>query len=99
MAIALGLKAEEVLRYHHEYFMLLGCYEFSKVYLQIKDNPWPYMNLVRLAQNSGMSNDDVVALLNTAKGHLPRVKLEYDRVKAELNSLKDEKSKSAKEHQ
>jgi lambda repressor-like predicted transcriptional regulator len=32
VAIALGIKAEEVLRYQHEYFMLLGCYEFTKVY-------------------------------------------------------------------
>jgi hypothetical protein len=99
VAIALGLKAEEVLRYHHEYYMLLGCYEFSKVYLQIKDNPWAYVNLVRLAHDSGMSDEDVVELLNIAKGHLPRVKLEYDRLKAELNSLVNEKRNSAKEHQ
>jgi predicted transcriptional regulator len=99
VAIALGLKAEEVLRYHHEYFMLLGCTEFTKVYLQIKDNPWPYVNVVKLAQNSGISDDEVLELLNIAKGHLPRVKLEYDRLKAELNSLGDERSNSAKEHE
>jgi predicted transcriptional regulator len=39
VAIILGLKTEEVLRYHHEYFMLLGCYDFTNVYPQIKDNP------------------------------------------------------------
>ena len=33
-AITLGLKSEEALRYHQEYFMLLGCTEFTKVYLQ-----------------------------------------------------------------
>jgi hypothetical protein len=79
--------------------MLLGCYEFTKVYLQIKDNPWPYVNLVKLAQNSGTSDDEVVELLKIAKGHLPRVRLEYDRLKAELNSLEDGKRNSAKEHQ
>ena len=99
VAIALGLKAEEVLRYHQEYYMLLGCYEFTKVYLQIKENPWAYVNLVRLSHDSGMSDEDVVELLNIAKGHLPRVRLEYDRLKAELNSLEDEKSNSAKEQQ
>ena len=31
--------------------MLLGLTEFTKVYLQIKNNPWPYVNLVKLAQN------------------------------------------------
>jgi len=99
VAIALGLKAEEVLRYHHEYFMLLGCYEFSRVYLQIKENPWAYVNLVKLAQDSGVHEVEVVELLNIAKGHLPRVKLDYDRLKAELTSLEDEKRNSAKEQQ
>jgi predicted transcriptional regulator len=90
VAITLGLKSEEVLRYHQEYFMLLGCTEFTKVYLQIKDSPWPYVNLVKLAQNSGISDSEVIELLEIAKGHLPRVSLEYDRLKAELNSLKAE---------
>ncbi|MGH9979885.1 MAG: hypothetical protein ACRD8Z_29195 [Nitrososphaeraceae archaeon] len=99
VAIELGLKSEEVLRYHHEYFMLLGCYEFTKVYLQIKENPWAYVNLVKLAQDSGMSGEDVMELLNIAKGHLPRIRLEYDRLKTELISLENEKSNSAKEQQ
>jgi hypothetical protein len=72
--------------------MLLGCTEFTKVYLQINDNPWSYVNLVKLALNSGMGDDEVVELLKIANGHLPRVRLEYDRLKAELNSLEDEKS-------
>ncbi|MGC2308522.1 MAG: hypothetical protein WA461_08965, partial [Nitrososphaeraceae archaeon] len=99
MAITLGLRSEEVLRYHQEYFMLLGCTEFTKVYLQIKDNPWAYVNLVKLALNSGMSDSEIIELLKIANGHLPWVKLEYDRLKAELDSLEDEKSNSAKEHQ
>ena len=78
--------------------MLLGCTEFTKVYLQIKDNPWPYVNLVKLAQNSGVSDGEVVELLKMANGHLPRVQLEYDRLKAELNSLEVEKSNSAKDY-
>jgi chromosome segregation ATPase len=33
---------------------------------------------------------EIVELLKIANGHLPRVRLEYDRLKAELNSLKAE---------
>ena len=98
VAIIIGLKSEDAIRYHQEYFMLLGCYEFTKVYLQIKDNPWSYVNLVKLAQNSEMSDDEVVELLKIANGHLPKVRFEYDRLKAELNSLEDEKSNSAKDY-
>ena len=40
-------QAENAIRYHQEYFMLLGITEFTKIYLQIKDNPWAYVNLVQ----------------------------------------------------
>jgi len=64
VAITLGLKSEEAIRYHQEYFMLLGCTEFTKIYLQIKDNPWPYVNLVKLTQNAGMGDGEVGELLS-----------------------------------
>jgi predicted transcriptional regulator len=99
VAITLGLKSEEAIRYHQEYFMLLGCTEFTKAYFQINDNPWPYVNLVKLAQNSGMKDGEVVELLKIANGYLPRVRLEYDRHKAELSSLKAEVSNSVRIYQ
>ena len=40
--------------------MLLGITEFTKAYLQVKDNPWPFLDLVKLAQNSGMKDGEVV---------------------------------------
>jgi hypothetical protein len=49
------LKAEDAIYHYHEYFMLLGITEFTKVYLQIKDNPWPFVNLV--SQISGFGTD------------------------------------------
>lgn len=56
VAIELNLEAKDAIRYHYEYFMLLGCTEFTKVYLQIKDNPWPYVNLANLVHNSRMGD-------------------------------------------
>ena len=97
VTITLNLEAEKAIQYHQQYYMLLGCTEFTKVYLQIKNNPWAYVNLVKLALNSEMGDSEVVELLKIANGHLPRVRLEYDRHKAELNSLEDEKSNSAKD--
>jgi hypothetical protein len=70
--------------------MLLGCTEFTKVYPLIKDNPYPFVNLVKLVLNSGMGDGEVVELLKIASGYLPLVKLEYDMLKAELNSRKAE---------
>jgi predicted transcriptional regulator len=106
VAITLGLKSEEAIRYHQEYFMLLGLTEFTKIYLQIKDNPWPYVNLARLVHNAKMGDGEVVELLKIANGYLPRVRLEYDRVEeelnsriAELNSLKAEVNNSVRIYQ
>ena len=58
----------------------------------MKDNPIPFVNLVKLVMNSGMGDGEVVELLKIANGYLPLVRLEYDRTKAELNSLKAELS-------
>ena len=106
VAIALNLEAEKAIRYYQQYFMLLGITEFTKVYLQIKDNPWPYVNLVKLAQNARMGDGEVVELLKIANGYLPRVRLEYDRLKeekssleAELNSWKAELSNTVRTYQ
>ena len=88
VAIALNLEAEKAINYYHQYFMLLGITEFTKAYLQVKDNPWPFVNLVKLTQNSRMKDGEVVELLKIANGYLPRVRLEYDRLKEEKSSLK-----------
>jgi hypothetical protein len=90
VAIILGLKSEDSIRYHQEYFKLLGLTEFTNVYIQIKNNPWKYVNLVKLTLNSGMGDSEIVELLKIANGYLPRVRLEYDRAKIELSSLKAE---------
>ena len=99
VAITLNLEAEKAIQYHQQYFMLLGCTEFTKVYLQIKDNPWAYVNLVKLTQNSGMSDGEVVELLKIANGYLPRVRLDYDRVTNELNSWKAELNNTVRIYQ
>jgi hypothetical protein len=46
-----------------------------------------------------MGDDEVVELLKIANGYLPRVRLEYDRVGAELNSLEAKKLNLFNEHQ
>src|ERR687892_1558288 len=90
VAIALNLEAKEAIRYHQEYFMLLGITEFTKAYLQVKDNPWPFISLVNLVQKARIGEGEVVELLKIANGYLPRVRLEYDRVKEEKSSLQAE---------
>jgi hypothetical protein len=88
VAIALNLEAEKAINYYHQYFMLLGITEFTRVYLHIKDSIWQFVNLVKLLQNTGIGDDEIIELLRIANGSLPRVRLEYDRVNEEINSHK-----------
>ena len=90
VTIALNLEAEKAINYYHQYFMLLGITEFTKAYLQVKDNPWPYVNLAKLVQNAKIGEGEVVELLKIANGYLPRIRLEYDRLKEEKSSLQAE---------
>ena len=90
VAIELDIKAEDAMHLYHQYFMLLGITEFTKAYLQVKENPWPFVNLARLVHNARMGDGEVVELLKIANGYLPRVRLEYDRLKEEKSSLKAE---------
>jgi DNA-binding CsgD family transcriptional regulator len=99
VAIKLNLEADIAIQYHQQHYMLLGCTEFAKVYPQIKENPWPYVNLVKLVLKSGMGDGEVVEFLKIANGYLPLVRLEYDRVKAELYSWKAELSNVVRTYQ
>jgi hypothetical protein len=92
VAIALNLEAEKAMNYYHDYFKLLYITEFTRVYLQIKDNPWPFVTLAKLVQNARMNDTEVLELLRIANRHLPRIRLEYDRVKEEINLSKAELS-------
>jgi hypothetical protein len=97
--ITLNIEAKEAIRYYNEYFMLLGITEFTKVYLQINDNPMVFVNLFKLSQNARIGEGGVVELLKIANGHLPRVRLKYDRVKDELNSCRAELSNTVQIYQ
>ena len=54
MAKTLGIDADEALHYHREYFKLLGCSEFVKIYPEIKDNAWSYVDLINAAKNENI---------------------------------------------
>jgi predicted transcriptional regulator len=99
VAITLDIDADKAISLHGEYFKLLGCTEFTRVYQWIRDDPWPFVNLVKLIQNAGMDEDQVNNLLNISKNHLPRVTAEYEKLKTEVNSLEYQNSNLAKGYQ
>ena len=99
VAIALNLEADKAIQYYHDYFKLLGITEFTRVYLQIKDNSIQFVNLFNLVQKAKIEEGEVLELLKIANGYLPRIRLEYDRAKTELSSLKAEITNSVRIYQ
>jgi hypothetical protein len=81
VAIKLNLEAEEAIRLHQQYFMLLRCTEFTKVYMQIKDNPWPFVNLFKLNKEAGTSDVQMMKLLKIANNDLPLVESKCEDLK------------------
>jgi hypothetical protein len=73
VAIILGLEADEAIRLHRQYYTLLGCTEFARIYPEIKDDPWSYVNLVNLTKNQQMNTKHVGNLLKIANNDLPSV--------------------------
>jgi predicted transcriptional regulator len=99
VAIALGLEADEAIRLHQEYFKLLGCSQFTMVYLTVKDNPWPFVNLVNLAQEAGIDEQQLISFINTVNNDLPSLELKYEKLKKEMDSLEYEKRNLAKDNE
>jgi predicted transcriptional regulator len=99
VAIALGLEADEAIRLHQEYFKLLGCSQFTMVYLTVKDNPWPFVNLVNLAQEAGIDEQQIISFINTVNNDLPSLELKYEKLKKEIDSLEYKKRNLAKDNE
>jgi DNA repair exonuclease SbcCD ATPase subunit len=73
VAMTLGIDADEALHYNREYYKLLGCSEFVKIYPEIKDDAWSYVNLVKAAKNEKMGTAQIVNLLKIANNDLPSI--------------------------
>jgi predicted transcriptional regulator len=87
VSIKLNLEAGKAIDLHQQYFMLIGCNEFTKIYLHIKDNPWPFVNLFKLANEKQMGAEHIKKLLDIANNNLPLVESKYEDLKKEMDSL------------
>jgi len=99
VAIALNLEVEKAIQYHQQYLMLLGCTEFTKLYPQIKNNPWPFVNLVKLAIGKQMNAGHIIKLLEIANNDLLLVESKYENRKKELELIDCRKNNANSEYQ
>jgi chromosome segregation ATPase len=69
------------------------------VYFTVKDNPWPFVNLVNLAQEAGIDEQQLISFINTVNSDLPSLKLKHEKLKKEVDSLEQEKRNLAKNNE
>ena len=95
VAKKLNLEADESIRLHGEYFKLLGCIEFTRVYQEIREDPWPFVDLVKVANKQHMNAEKVAKLLDITNNHLPSIESKYESLKKDVGSLENEKKELA----
>jgi hypothetical protein len=92
VAISLKLTADDAIRYHLEYYRLIGINNFIRIYGLIKDDPWPFVKLFKLAQSAGINERQVIHLLDIANEYLPMVESKCDQARLEVDDLNVKKT-------
>jgi predicted nuclease with TOPRIM domain len=95
VAIELKLRQPEVMQYHEEYLKLNAMSNFLYIYTKIKEDPRPYVRLHDLIRAAGMSEQHVIRLLILSNEDLPSLQLKYQNLRNEIDSLENDKARSA----
>ena len=91
MAIKLGLKEPEVHELYRQYWKLQQLYTLCKVYENVKDDIWSFVELYRLTKVVGMDHKHVKKLLEIANNDLPMVQARYEGLRIEVDLLESER--------
>ncbi len=97
MAIKLGLKEPEVHELYRQYWKLQQLYTLCKVYENVKDDIWSFVELYRLTKVVGMDHKHVKKLLEIANNDLPIVQAKYEGLRIEVDLLESEKESLEKQ--
>jgi hypothetical protein len=84
VAVELNIRENEVTQYYGEYWSLIQLDALNKIYQEIKNDIWHFVNLYRTAKSAGMGVQHVVKLLGVANNHLPAVESRYEQLKNEI---------------
>lgn len=91
VAIELNIHSSRAILFQKEFWDLKAIHELNQIYEQIKDAPWPFVNLYKSTRAAGMSVSHVLALLKIANNDLPTLEHRYNLLKQEVKSLEEKK--------
>jgi len=96
VAIALNLRADEVIEFYKECWYLKQLYDLNQIYLQTKGNIAPVVMLYKSMKAAGMNTEHVIKLLQVANSDLPRLEHRYQILEQEVKTLEYEKRNSGR---
>jgi hypothetical protein len=99
VAIELNIRAPEAIIFQREYWDLEGLHNLNRIYEEVKDDTWHFVNLCKSVKAAGVGTPHVLVLLKVANNDLPAVELRYERLKREAAILEFEKGNSARDFQ
>jgi len=99
LAIELNIRASEAIIFQREYWGLEGLHSLNRIYEEVKDDTWHFVNLCKSVKAAGVGTPRVLVLLKVANNDLPAVELRYERLKREAAILEFEKGNSARDFQ
>ena len=91
VAIELNIRSSHAIMFQKEFWELKALHELNLIYEQIRDAPWPFVNLYKFTMAEGMSVSHVLMLLKIANNDLPGLEHRYNFLKQEVKSLEEKK--------
>jgi hypothetical protein len=96
VAIALNIRQPEAVQFYKEYFNLSQLHDLYRIYEEIKDDLYSFLEFYRLTKAARMGPSQVISLLKIANNDLASVQRRFEQLSRDVISLELEKQNSAR---
>jgi hypothetical protein len=96
VAIELNIREPDVTQYYKEYWKLKNLDNLYRIYREIGNDIWYFVELFRLAKIAGMRVKQVIKVLTIANNYLPWVEDRHNCLTGEVDLLEAKKESSAR---
>jgi hypothetical protein len=96
VAIALNIRQPEAVQFYKEYFNLSQLHDLYRIYEEIKDDLYSFLEFYRLTKAARMGPSQVINLLKIANNDLASVQRRFEQLSRDVISLELEKQNSAR---
>jgi hypothetical protein len=96
VAIALNIRQPEAVQFYKEYFNLSQLHDLYRIYEEIKDDLYSFLEFYRLTKAACMGPSQVINLLKIANNDLASVQHRFEQLSRDVISLELEKQNSTR---